>query len=263
MSGLSSLQREFQEYVLRGEPAIAARVERGPLDNHERRLAIYYDAYRLRLIEALGTDFEALTAVMGEEGFKEACVAFIQCTPSTFRNVRWYGGTLPAFLRNVSPWSEQPWLGEIALFEWALTLAFDAADDPPVRFEALAALPGEAWEHLSLRLHPAVQLLRLRTNAPAFRKAVDGGDSLPKPKLNDGATDWLVWRKDFSVHFRSLAEPEAWAIQTARRGASFPEICEGLCKWTSEDETPAMAAGWLRGWVDEHLISGYDYAAPS
>ena len=81
MSGLASLQREFQEYVLRGEPIIATRVEPGPLENHARRLAIYYDGYRLRLIEALGTDFEALRAALGEDGFKEACAAFMLPRP--------------------------------------------------------------------------------------------------------------------------------------------------------------------------------------
>ena len=260
MSGLASLQREFQEYVLRGEPIIATRVEPGPLEDHARRLAIYYDGYRLRLIEALGTDFEALRAALGEGGFKEACTAFIQATPSTFRNVRWYGGAFPEFLRTNSPWSQRPWLWEIALFEWTLTLAFDAADDPPVTFERLATLPGEAWESLIFRLHPSVRLMRLRTNAPAFRKAVDSAESLPDPQLSESFTDWLVWRKDFSVHFRSLTQPEAWAIQALQRGANFPAVCEGLVEWAPENETPAMAAGWLRSWVDDQLIAGFDYA---
>ena len=259
MSGLAFLQREFQEYVLRGEPAIATKVEPGRLDNHARRLAIYYDGYRLRLIEALGTDFEAVRAALGEDGFKDTCAAFIQATPSIFRNVRWYGGALPEFLRTNSPWSERPWLWEIAMFEWTLTLAFDAADDPPVTFEKLATLPGEAWESLTFGLHPSVQLIHLHSNAPAFRKAVDNAGSLPDPQLSDTFTDWLVWRKEFSVHFRSLTQPEAWAIQALQQGANFPAICEGLCEWAPEDETPAMAAGWLRGWVDEQLIAGYDY----
>jgi hypothetical protein len=261
VSGLESLQREFQEYVLHGDPAaVATRVEPGRLDDHARRLAIYYDGYRLRLIEALGTDFEALNAAMGERGFKEACAAFIQATPSTFRNVRWYGGALPEFLRTNLPWVERRCLWEIALFEWTLTLAFDAADDPVVTFEKLATLPGEAWESLTFQLHPSVHLIRLHSNAPAFRKAVDSAESLPEPLVSESATDWLVWRKEFSVHFRSLTPPEAWAIQALRQGANFPAICEGLCEWAPEDETPAMAAGWLRSWVDEHLISRFDHA---
>ena len=259
MSGLHVLQREFQEYVLSGTRAIAARIEPGRLGDHERRLGIYYDGYRLRLIEALGTDFEALNAVLGDEEFKQACASFVEATPSPFRNLRWYGAQLPMFLRDRAPWSEQPWLSEIARFEWALTLAFDAADEPHTRFEELAALPGEAWSTLRFRLHPSVQLLQLRGNAPAFRKAVDAGEPLPGPELAPVAVDWLIWRKDLSVHFRSLAEPEAWALEAAQAGESFPALCEGLCRWVPEDETPAEAAGWLRGWVDEQVISGYDY----
>jgi len=103
--------------------------------------------------------------------------------------------------------------------------------------------------------------MRLRTNAPTFRKAVDSAESLPDPQLSESFTDWLVWRKEFSVHFRSLTQPEAWAIQALQRAANFPAVCEGLCEWAPENETPALAAGWLRSWVDERLIAGFDYAA--
>ena len=50
---LTALQHAFQGYVLQGADGIAERIEPGPLANHRRRLAIYYDAYRLRLVEAL------------------------------------------------------------------------------------------------------------------------------------------------------------------------------------------------------------------
>ena len=252
---LTALQQAFQDYVLDGAPGIVDRIEPGRRANQRRRLAIYYDAYRLRLVEALGTDFEALLAVMGKDGFEEACRAYVEATPSLFRNVRWYGGNLSTFLRETQPWQEQPWLADIAQFEWTLTLAFDAADAPHVRFEDLAILQSDAWGTLGFRLHPSARMIELRANAPAIRKAVDAGAPVPEAELADTALTWLVWRKDLSSHFRSLSEPEAWALRSAGEGLSFPGICEGLCLWFAPEQAAPAAARLLRTWVDDHLIT--------
>jgi hypothetical protein len=260
---LAGLQRAFQQFVLEGNDAIAARVEPGPLANHRRRLAVYYDGYRSRLVEALATDFEALSSTIGREAFEDACRAYIEATPSVFRNVRWYGGGLPRFLYETAPWSEHAWLGDIALFEWTLTLAFDAADAAHVRFEELAALSVERWESLGFRLHPSARTIELRANAPAIRKAFDEGAPLPAPVFSQEATVWLIWRKARSVHFRSLAQPEAWAIREATRGRVFPEICEGLCEWFGPDQAAGEAAAWLRSWVDDELIAALSSTRPS
>jgi hypothetical protein len=252
---LAQLQREFQAYVLTGENAIAGRIEARQLVNRERRLTIYYDAYRSRLVETLGTDFEALSAVLGQEEFRGAAHAYVEATPSTFRNVRWYGGEFAAFLRQTQPWCDKPWLADLAEFEWTLTLAFDAADRRNVRFEEMAALAADAWGTLGLRLHPSAHIVELRANAPAIRKAVDTGAEKPAPDVAAIAVPWLIWRKDLSPHFRSLANPEAWALRAARAGRSFPEICSGLCRWIAPEEAAGTAAAWLRTWVDDQLIA--------
>jgi hypothetical protein len=86
-----------------------------------------------------------MRAALGEDGFKEACAAFIQATPSTFRNVRWYGGAFSEFLRTNSPCATDLGSGKSRCSSGRSHFAFDAADDPPVTFEGLATLPGEAW----------------------------------------------------------------------------------------------------------------------
>jgi len=89
-----------------------------------------------------------------------------------------------------------------------------------------------------------------------LRKAVDAQTPLPAIEMTETARSWLIWRKALAPHFRSLSEPEAWALQAARNGASFPAICEGLCEWIAPEEAAGAAAGFLRTWVDDQLISG-------
>jgi hypothetical protein len=245
MSALADLQQTFQSYVLRDEPGVVERIAGDERIDPRHRLRIYFDAYRLRLVEALATDYEALRALMGDD-LGAACRAYVEATPSLFRNVRWYGGGLPEYLRVTQPWSEQQILHEVAVFDWTLTLAFDASDAPVVRFEELARMPQQAWPVLGFVLHPSVHFLELRSNAPSLRKATDAGDPLPEAVAAADTKTWLIWRKELTAYFRSLSEPESWALAAVREGASFTTQCEGLCRWFSPDEAAPQAMGWQR-----------------
>jgi hypothetical protein len=253
---LGLIQDDLQAYLLRGDLRVLDRIVPGPRDDRARRLAVYYDGYRSRLIEALAADFAGLAAALGEGAFREACAAYVEATPSRFRNLRWYGGGLAEFLMRTEPWARQPWQAELAQFEWALTLAFDAPDRASVGFEQLAALPFAAWGSLVLELHPSAQWLALKSNAAALRQAVEAEAALPAPAVMSDAQDWLVWRRETTPHFRAIEGMESAALQAVRGGATFPEMCEALCRWVEQDAAPAHAATLLRAWLDQELICG-------
>ena len=259
MTALALLQRRFQRYLLHGEPDVRARIGGAEGIDPQRRMRIYFDAYRLRLAEVLAADYEAVQALLGEEQFSDACRAYVEATPSLFRNVRWYGAGLPEFLRTTQPWAQQPIAHELALFEWTLTLAFDAAEHAGVCFEDLTRLPPSVWPEMRIVLHPSAHLIALRSNAPALRKATDAGEPLPHPTLAYGAKPWLLWRKELTPRFRSLSESEAWALTAVRDGATFAALCEGLCRWSAADQAPSEAATLLRRWVDDELIREIAY----
>lgn len=255
MSALVNLQRAFQSYVLGGGAGVIDRVGGENGVDPPRRLRIYFDAYRSRLVEVLVSDYEALRALMGPEDFGAACRAYVEATPSQHRNVRWYGAAFPDFLRLTLPWAKVSMLHELALFEWTLTLAFDSADAAIVRFEELVSLPPTAWPALGFVLHPSVHLLELFGNAPALRKATDAREPLPNSTLLDESKTWLIWRKALAACFRSLGEPESWALAAVKDGATFATLCEGLCRWFSPNNAAPQAASLLRQWVDDELIS--------
>jgi hypothetical protein len=83
-------------------------------------------------------------------------------------------------------------------------------------------------------------MLRLSSNALALRKAVDARAALPAIETQDPPMDWLIWRKDFGAHFRSLEPRERWALGAAQRGESFPALCEGVCAFVPSEDALAM-----------------------
>lgn len=252
MTGLAQLQRAFQRHVDRPGAAMQAAVAGGPRADAARRLGVYADAYRLRLVEALGNDYPALQFVLGAAAFDALMRAFVAAHPSRQANLRWYGGALAGYLARAA--ARRPLLAELARFEWALGLAFDAADAPLVSAEEVARIPSAVWPALRLRLHPSVQRLALRTNAPeVWRAAIRSKRRLasrraPKPR------HWLVWRKGLEPFYRALHAEEAWALEAAARGRDFASLAGGLRRFVGARAAAQTAAQLLRNWIAEGLI---------
>lgn len=255
MSPLNVTQARFQAYVLARDSAIVREVAGSDEVFRRDRLDIYYNAYRLRLAEALATDYEILKAYIGDELFDAIVGEYIDTYPSVFRNVRWFGGRVADFLRDASLYAEQPILADLARFEWTLGLAFDAADAAALRFEDVAAVPPEAWTRMRLKPHPALHVVELRTNAVAVWNELRNANRGIAPETLPEPLRWVIWRKEFSPYFRSLEADEAWALEAMMNHLSFGEICGGLCQWLAEDQAAPRAAALLRGWVDEGWIA--------
>src|SRR4030067_3631289 len=107
----------------------------------EERLPIYANAYRLRLLEALGTDYPGLHTVLGDDEFDAMGRAYIAAHPSPYFSLRWFGDRMSEFLRTTAPYDKYPVLTEMAAFEWAQSHAFESADTAGARINDLAALP--------------------------------------------------------------------------------------------------------------------------
>ncbi|MDQ3196404.1 MAG: DNA-binding domain-containing protein [Pseudomonadota bacterium] len=260
---LARLQQDFQNYVLAaGAPdhsGIEAEIVATAKASAKTRLGIYSEAYRLRLIEALDTDYVTLRALVGDDAFEKLALGYVDAYPSKVYNMRWFGARLPEFLRTTSPYANYPAFAEMAAFEWALTLAFDADDAPALGIEDIAGVPGEAWADMTFACHPSLQRLDLRWNVPAFWKAIANEEEAQAPQQNEFPIAWMIWRRDLDSYFRSLPVDEAWALDAIRSGANFAEVCSGLCEWIDELQAARHAAELLKGWVSEELISGLKY----
>ena len=252
--GLRTLQQQFQSYILRRDEYVVRRIEGTRRVDTRTRLGIYAEAYRLRLLEALRVDFPALHTLAGDDGFERIGRAYIDACSSEHYSIRYFGRQMSAFLAHDKRFRDTPVLAEMAAFEWALGLSFDAADDVSVAVEAVGAIPGEAWPDLRLCLHPSVQRLALRWNIPGLWKAIQEEQAPQPPAVADQPQAWVIWRSGLQNYFRSVPVDEARALDALGEGQCFAELCAGLCEWIEEEQVGAHAAQLLRRWVSDGLI---------
>ena len=255
MSSYTTLQARFQKYVLTGERDILPAIKDGPRLDATGRLDVYAIGYRLRMIEILDADYPALHALAGDDLFDQLARAYIMAHPSVFPNARWVGRHLPNFLANDPAFASQPVLAEMAAFEWAMSLAFDSADDSVLKLAELASLPGQAWSTLGFSLQSSLQRVALSWNVPAFWLAVTREENPPTPLQSAEMTPWIVWRRELTTYFRSLETDEAAALLVVCTNGNFADLCETLCDWHEPDDVPALAMTLLKRWIDEGLVS--------
>jgi hypothetical protein len=255
MSRLPRIQADFQSYLLGGE---SAEIEQHVVGTQKvpvaTRLGIYGDGYLSRLIEALEANFPVLSKLLGEEDFAALGTAYVRSHDSHFFSIRYYGDGLAGFLATDTAYAGSPVLADLARWEWAMTEVFDAADAEPIAADALARVAPESWAGLRFDWHPSVRRLALAWNAPQIWKAVSDDAEPPEVAFSAEPVEWLIWRQDLRTYFRSLPPAEATALDAAREGQSFGELCALLSEKLGETEAPARAAGMLRDWIESGLI---------
>jgi hypothetical protein len=249
---LTDLQRAFQRHVLEQDAALlqyATDTDDAPAKS---RAAIYREAYRLRLRDALASNYPRIKQLLGTEAFEQIADAYIDAKPSTFGSIRWFGGELAAELERTLP--AQPWLYELARWEWTIATAFDAADVATLSVADLSTIPGDHWPALRFEFHPSVRCLQMRTNAPQLFKALTEDAEVPQPQVISTQTFWLIWRQKLTTQYRSMPASEAHALNTLLAAQTFEAMCTTLCNWHAPEEIATHAATLLHTWIAEGLV---------
>ena len=246
---LAHIQACLQTYLLgdrENRSRMLPRLKDGYGIPRELRLAIYHNAYRARLQEALGSIFERTWIYVGDEEFAAAGARYIEAHPSTWRNLRDYGADFSDALREAMP--GDPEVVELASMDWNLHIAFDAPNAPLLEHSALAALSEEDWASARFLFHPSVSMAVFEWNVLEVWHALDRERTPPPAHRLERPMGHLFWRSELASRFRSLSDAEYAALRDLAAGAPFAAICERV--------TPEQAGAWLRSWISDELLSG-------
>lgn len=255
MSELANLQKQFQHFILAGQSAISDSIINTEQVSVDTRLAIYRDAYKLRLIECLTANFSALHFYLGTEEFHKLCGSYIDTNPSSYRSIRWYGHLLASFIKT---YYKKPYafLAELADFEWHMTLAFDAPDETALSIENMATVAPEAWAEMRFRVHPSVFRLNHFWNAIPLWQTLIADQDIPSMVEADAAKPWVLWRSpDYIIQFYSLSGEETWMLDALTQGVNFATLCEGLCQWIEPEQVAMKAASYLKNWIQKGILA--------
>jgi hypothetical protein len=258
---LTDLQQAFQSAILDLQKTPPDFIVNTGGISCGQRFNVYTEAYRLRLLEALSADYPALKDYLGDDDFNSLGRAYINALPSDHYSIRWFGRHLPLFLKESALYNQQPGLTALATFEWALSIAFDAADCVSTDHHQLAAIEPSLWPLLRLHFHPSLRRINLHYNAPQVWQAFNQNNPLPAFLENQEKEAWIIWRHKLKLLYRSLTFQEAFCLDAFMQGQCFSEVCTGLCVWVEEDRVALNAASFLQAWVRDGWIVDVDTIA--
>jgi hypothetical protein len=256
MSQLQALQQRMLQAVLADRPPPLPDLQDDARADATTRLAIYRNGYRVRLRDALATEFPGLGMMMGRR-FGNLLDRYVEAHPSGHYNIRWHGAGVAAFLEYGLPWRDRPALADMARLDWAISTSFDATDEPVLAAADLAGVAADAWANLRLLPQNHLQILSTHHNIEAFRRAADRNDERPRLRRHDKARHLLVWRQALTVHYRSIGTDELSALGGAIRGERFAVLCELLAEHHGPAEALPRIASFLHRWLTDGLISGW------
>lgn len=244
----------------------SARLEAG------ERLAVYANAYQARLTECLGEVFPLVRRVVGESGFGDFTVGYLQDFPPRSYTLNGLGKNFAAYLERVRPEREAEnapdWADfviELARFEWELFEVFDGPGVeglPPFQFAALAGLGPERWNEVRLQPAPCLRLLNFRFPLNDFFSSARGtpdGEELVAPEPLE--SQMALTRREFVVRRHALSAPEHRLLSALVGGSTLGAALADDAADSPDQTEPELAAdvqGWFARWSREQFFTGFE-----
>ena len=223
---LSQFQHLFSQASLRPEDTqvdsrlIHAIIPGGAL-GPGAAVDVYRTGHIVRLTEALGETFEAVWWVAGDEYYFQLAKEFLLEHSSTSYNLSDFGKTFPDFLDKRHPFSDLPFLGDLARFEWLFKKVFHLPPHTgltPEHFQE-QALSGS----LRLAFGPSARLFRSPFSVYGVWKA-RGTTQTSLPEKDWNHPQWLLcYKHQQQVYIKQVSEPEYLLLHHLISGASIEE----------------------------------------
>lgn len=251
---LEELQHRFQNIVLTKECTDADWVSEreGWLPSRDR-LAIYHNAYRIRLVDVLRENFAHTVIYLGDHWFNQLASDYVQSHHSTYNNIGYYGHQFAEFVAHQLP--EDKEVAELAELDWVLRRVFDGKDSVPLTMETLPVLVSQDPDNFCLTPVPTMTLITHEYNTLDIWHAIDKDSTPPEVIALPQQVDVLIWRKEHSPHFRSVSPLESLALQWVHEGHAVNEIGEALQNRFPDVDVSNEFGLMLQRWINDEVLA--------
>jgi len=207
------------------------------------RLAIYHNAYYLRLMGVLEAEYPALKLALGDKLFSNFAQFYLQQNPSTSFTLYQLSANLPGFLRATVPQenASEGWpdfIIDLARLERMFQEIYrgpGTEGKPIASLEAIKAY-GEGWDALVLQPVPCLKLMQSSFPVHHFLMAARSKTDMPLPEPSP--TYLAVCRNSYHVKIHELTAVQYSILEKLLEGKTMGDA--GI---TSIDEV----AGWMEG----------------
>jgi len=252
MTNLRVIQQSLHDF-LRNQPSeIESYVVGKNTTEVKRRLEVYQDAYQLRLEENLKKQYPVISLWLGAEKFTALALAYEKMFPPTDYAIRHYATHLAEYFHAIN----DPFLFDLATFEWAMNIALD--DSPNALLLTLAdfqKITPDALLSITFQFNPSLQLLALHYDIPSFWQAAKKAKPrvMPDYLSDDNLCHVCLWRRENLPYFRSVTSLEATLVTQAMQGKNFSDLCEVAAASLDQQAVDFVAQTilrWLKdGWL--------------
>lgn len=239
--------------------------------NASGRLTVYANAYYARLIECLGDVFPLVKRVVGDLGFADFVVDYLQVFPPQRYTLNALGLHFPDYLEKVRPardtdgvpdWAD--FVIELARFEWEIYEVFDGAGIEklsPFDFASLREVPAHQWTAARLMPSPCLRLLKFQFPINEFfsmARATSADSALVAPAAVPSFV--ALTRQDYVVRRHSLLPLEFMALSNLASGQTLGDVLETKAFAETEpsgDNALNTIEGWFIRWGRERFFTGF------
>ena len=256
---LADRQQAMIDAILDDEAAQPA----GFAQRENECLAIYREAYRARLLDAMANTYERTARWVGEEPFRAAAVHHLIGNPPQSWSIDHAGSGFAATTSELFP--GDPEVAELAALEWTMQQAFTAADSRPISsadFAAATSRFGEDdWSDMVITFVAGLTVLPCHFDMVTLWNSLGEGAnrcaSLSTDSLRlDEPARLIVWREHFRSVFVTLDEHQGQALQLMVNGASFGQACALLSAQLDEEVALEKAGAMLGNCIALGLVQG-------
>jgi hypothetical protein len=214
MPDLAALQAEFAQALLEGRfEAVEARLSSGPIDAREA-LSVHRDTGLGGLLHALSLTYPTVLALVGEDFFDQAALAFIEIAPPSSAWLTGYGEGFAEFVADYEPAQDLPYLADVARFDFAVETVAQA--------EAGRDGPALDLGGAVLTLDASLRLLELDYPADAIRDAIgEDEEGLAEIDMRRRRRILALWRLPDGAGVRVLSPVSAAFVKGLQDGADL------------------------------------------
>ena len=223
---LSHFQQLFSQVSRRPddaqiEPALLEGILPGGSLTSDSAVDVYRTGHIVRLTEALGDTFEAVWWVAGDDHYFQLAKEYLLTHSSTSYNLSDFGNTFPDFLENKQPFSDLPFVADLARFEWTFKEVFHLP--PHIGLSAEDFQRQELSGNLCLSFGPSIRLFHSSYSIYEVWKARGTEqESLPEETWN--TPEWLLcYKYEQQVYIKHVSEPEYLLLQHLLSGHNIED----------------------------------------